>query len=56
MADLKAADLDAVGSLGPIGQAATARTFDHVVLLNNQPKEKVAPFEAVAEEEDESEL
>lgn len=46
MADLKAADLDAVGSLGPIGQAATARTFDHVVLLNNQPKEKVAPFEA----------
>jgi len=46
MADLKAADLDVAANLGPIGQAVTARGFDHVVLLNNQPKEKVAPFEA----------
>ena len=46
MTDLKAADADAAGDLGPIGQAVTARAFDHVVLLNNQPEKAVAPFVA----------
>jgi len=42
--DLRAVDeSDAVG-LGPIAQALLARDFEEVVLLNNFPEAKVAPF------------
>jgi transcriptional regulator with PAS, ATPase and Fis domain len=44
-ADLKAAEVDATGDLGPIAQALAERTFDHVVLLNNMPQDRVAGFE-----------
>lgn len=42
LADLKGAESD--GS-GPIAQALAERPFDHVVLLNNFPDERVAPYE-----------
>jgi transcriptional regulator with PAS, ATPase and Fis domain len=41
LADLKGAASD--GS-GPIAQGLAERSFDHVVLLNNFPDERVAPF------------
>ncbi len=42
LADLKGAESD--GS-GPIAQALAERPFDHVVLLNNFPDERVGPYE-----------
>jgi transcriptional regulator with PAS, ATPase and Fis domain len=42
LADLRGAESD--GS-GPIAQALAERAFDYVVLLNNFPVERVAPFE-----------
>ncbi len=44
-ADVNAAKSDAPGELGPIGQALAARTFDHVVLLNDMPADKLGGFE-----------
>jgi transcriptional regulator with PAS, ATPase and Fis domain len=42
LADLKGAETD---SSGPIAQALAERPFDHVVLLNNFPDERVSPYE-----------
>ena len=43
-ADLAAAKSDGAGGLGPIGQAVSAREFEHVVLLNNFPKSDATLF------------
>lgn len=43
--DLRAAAGEASAGDGPIAQALAARSFDHVVLLNNYPKAEVAAFE-----------
>jgi transcriptional regulator with PAS, ATPase and Fis domain len=42
LADLKGAEGD--GS-GPVAQALAGREFDHVLLLNNMPPERIATFE-----------
>ncbi len=44
-ADLKAAAVDTAADLGPIGQAVTARTFDHIVLLNDMSEAEVAGYD-----------
>ncbi len=45
LADLKGAESDGETGAGPISQAVTSREFDHVVLLNNMPEDRVAGFE-----------
>ncbi len=40
--DLKASS---GADVGPIGQAVAARTFDHIVLLNNMPKDEAAEYD-----------
>ena len=44
-ADLKAAESDGASGGGPIGQVLVERAFDHVVLLNDFPKDRVAAYE-----------
>ena len=44
-ADLRAAESDVSGELGPIAQALAERDFEHVVLLNDLPEERAAGFE-----------
>ena len=42
--DLRATSSE-TADIGPIAQALGARAFDHVVLLNNMPKDDAATFE-----------
>jgi transcriptional regulator with PAS, ATPase and Fis domain len=44
-ADVKAASGEGSAGLGPIAQALASREFDHVVLLNNMPEDRLGEFE-----------
>lgn len=55
-ADIKAARGDPSGGSGPIAQAVAARTFDHVVLLDNMPKSDTELYQGVAEERIQAEV